>query len=997
MELLDGGSLKELLQREPLTWARAVEIALQIAQALTLAHARGIIHRDIKPGNIMFDLAGHAKLTDFGLAHLDDASSLTQMGTVIGTVFYLSPEQAAGRPVDGRSDLYALGAVLFEMLVGQPPFTGTSAVGIIQKHLTEAPRPIREFDADLPRSLERVVERLLDKEPDRRYDNAQQLIVALQAVLAQDEADAAPAVFEAENAIAATSTHDLTDALPLTGRDEEWELMERAFQRALAGAGQALILAGEAGAGKSRLLSEMLRAAARRGALYLSGACVYSDAPNPYAPLAEMLQSYIAGEGVQAAERLAPAERDRLDELLDDICPVLNVPRPSARDRGARSWLRESSPRDARAQVFEALLQFFLLAAQARPLVVAIDDLQWASPTTLQFFHYLARSVPDAQILLLACYRPEDVMAGPDGQIHPVREMLARLYRDHLADEVMVGPLSESAVALLSEHYLDIGLDPEVGQRLWQESEGNPLYLIELLSLLDEQGLLPALADGGDPAFDAITIPATVRDTIMRRVERLTPDDRDLLDWAAVSGPRIDVAAVAAAVGKSRLVIMRQLMSVERYHGLVRAEERAFIFAHTRIQQVLYEELPQLLSAEYHLALAEAIEARLGGESEGAVYELARHYVRGGEEVKGYHYLCEAARKAESAYAAAEAAQYWAQALDLAAAVGAMPTEEAEGWQHHGRLLLTMGRHDDAETSLRRALDLAVEVSDQGRQASVLLDLSTARGRVGDWDAAVKLGGQSEQMAAEIGDGLTRARALLTSGFFAFEHGQWEPAMQRLDEAARLAAEAGGDILQARAWGNMAILHSARGDLASAIALYEQANTAFEAYHDLLDQGRVLNNLGFAHQQNGEFDAALSCYRQALNLLARVGDVREQGLVHLHMAEVALRTEVLDDAREHCVQANRRFLRIGFEPGMADVDRVYAGIATHQKRWPVAEHYLREALAVYESYGDQLNIAETQEELGLLLEQVGEGARAAEALERSRSLYHVLRGDVEDA
>jgi tetratricopeptide (TPR) repeat protein len=159
-------------------------------------------------------------------------------------------------------------------------------------------------------------------------------------------------------------------------------------------------------------------------------------------------------------------------------------------------------------------------------------------------------------------------------------------------------------------------------------------------------------------------------------------------------------------------------------------------------------------------------------------------------------------------------------------------------------------------------------------------------------------------------------------------------------------------------------LHGARGETAAAVTLYEQAIIAFQRHQDLLDQGRVLNNLGFVQQQSGDLDVSLASYRRALELLTRVGDVREQGLVHLHMAEVALRMRSLDDAREHCMQANRRFVRIGFEPGLADVDRVYAGIASWQRRWPVAEHYLREALAVYETYGDQLNIAETQKSWG---------------------------------
>jgi serine/threonine-protein kinase len=127
MELVRGGSLKERLQRGPLEWHQAVRLAAQVAQALAHAHAAGVIHRDLKPGNIMLDDEGTARLMDFGLAHVSDVSAMTRTGTVMGTVYYLSPEQAVGKRVDARSDLYSLGAVLYEMVTGLPPFTGPSA------------------------------------------------------------------------------------------------------------------------------------------------------------------------------------------------------------------------------------------------------------------------------------------------------------------------------------------------------------------------------------------------------------------------------------------------------------------------------------------------------------------------------------------------------------------------------------------------------------------------------------------------------------------------------------------------------------------------------------------------------------------------------------------------------------------------------------------------------------------------------------------------------
>jgi tetratricopeptide (TPR) repeat protein len=204
-------------------------------------------------------------------------------------------------------------------------------------------------------------------------------------------------------------------------------------------------------------------------------------------------------------------------------------------------------------------------------------------------------------------------------------------------------------------------------------------------------------------------------------------------------------------------------------------------------------------------------------------------------------------------------------------------------------------------------------------------------------------------------------------------------------------------MLRARILGNAGILCDARGERHRAVELYRQSIDIARAHDQPRDLGRALNNMGYAHQRLSEHDEALRCYEEALVALDRAGDVREQGTAHLHMAEIGLALGDVAMAREHCVQATRRYSRLGFDLGIADVDRVYAGIARKEGRWRVAERYLREALVVYGEHGDQLNIAETHEELGRLLEEVGEAGQAEEELLQSRTLFDMLRGsDVAD-
>src|SRR4051794_25789344 len=192
MEHLEGRTLKQIVVDEaPLDPIRAIDLAVQILRAARFAHKRGVIHRDLKPHNVIVDPEGRAKVTDFGIARAG-ASDMTQTGSIMGTAQYLSPEQAQGLPVDERADLYSVGVVLYEMLTGHVPFTGDSAVSIALKQVAEAPKPPRTLNPDVPPELEAVILRALEKDPARRFQDADEFITALDRVRGHLAMGAAP-------------------------------------------------------------------------------------------------------------------------------------------------------------------------------------------------------------------------------------------------------------------------------------------------------------------------------------------------------------------------------------------------------------------------------------------------------------------------------------------------------------------------------------------------------------------------------------------------------------------------------------------------------------------------------------------------------------------------------------------------------------------------------------------------------------------------------------
>src|SRR5947208_6481881 len=188
MEYLPGRTLKEVIREEaPLDQLRAIDYGIQILQAASFAHRRGVIHRDFKPHNVIVGADDRLKVTDFGIARAG-ASEMTETGSIMGTAQYISPEQAQGHRVEASSDLYSIGIVLYEMLTGRVPFEGESAVAIALKHVSEQPAPIRSVRLDVHPVLEAAVMRALAKDPNQRYRNADEFIAALQAARAALEA-----------------------------------------------------------------------------------------------------------------------------------------------------------------------------------------------------------------------------------------------------------------------------------------------------------------------------------------------------------------------------------------------------------------------------------------------------------------------------------------------------------------------------------------------------------------------------------------------------------------------------------------------------------------------------------------------------------------------------------------------------------------------------------------------------------------------------------------
>lgn len=298
-----GGTLESLLEETEnhrLPLEQALRIADQVCQALEHAHGRGIIHRDLKPANVWLTDDGFAKLGDFGLAVTPDRSKLTREGWMLGTVAYMSPEQALGKPVDARSDLYSLGGMLYEMVTGRPPFVSDDAVAVISQHLNAQPVSPSRYNAEIPQALDALVLRLLAKDHTERPENADAVRRALKAI-------------PAETPAGVPATHPgAVDSLPggiFVGRKEEIEQLRAGLEDAIAGRGRLFMLVGEPGIGKTRTAEQLATYARLRQAQVLVGRCHEGEGAPAYWPWVQIIRSFVRERrSLDLASDMGPGE-----------------------------------------------------------------------------------------------------------------------------------------------------------------------------------------------------------------------------------------------------------------------------------------------------------------------------------------------------------------------------------------------------------------------------------------------------------------------------------------------------------------------------------------------------------------------------------------------------------------------------------------------------------------------------------------------------------------
>ena len=687
LEFMDGGSLEERLAGGALPVEEARRVFLGILGALRTAHERQVLHRDVKPANVLLGRDGAVKLTDFGLGRLLGDQHLSSQGAarLVGTPSYMAPEVISGAEATPASDLWGAGVVLYRMLAGRLPFEARTLPALFLALSEGTPTPLPE---GLPPDLASACMECLRHSPAQRPVSGAALLARLETGSTRTSTRglrAEPVVPEAPRRAA------------LVGRAQELARIDEALARLDAGQPAAILLPGGAGSGKTTLLREVVERGRARG--FACVEVVLTPAGGLQRPLLQSMRRVLGVEGdAQALSRVTDVRFGAAAPLLRDV--LASQAPPDLQNSERRVWALES-----------------LLAGLARegPVVLAVDDLHLADADDLRLLLDLRRHLADVPVLLAFALRTGD----PDASTE-TSPLLLRLQQEVAAQPGAVvlplGRLPDDAIYEIVQAQATGGpLEAGVADLLVRKADGNPLHALELFRHLTATGDV-APREGKlrfrEGWVDA-GLPPRLRDVMAARLGLLSDDDRGLLDIAAVDGVPIDGQALAGVLERPLLRVLQGLQRLSRQHGLVQPDREGFRFANALYRDVIYRDLAPDLRRELHRLLAEHLERRqdpAGVQPE----RLGSHWEEAGLPERAQAPLLRAAAEALSR-------QENLRATDLARRAGLGPDlsdhvlirSQADLVAGLSGACFDLGRHAVAESYVRALGDAARAVGDE--------------------------------------------------------------------------------------------------------------------------------------------------------------------------------------------------------------------------------------------------------------------------------------------
>ncbi len=552
------------------------------------------------------------------------------------------------------------------------------------------------------------------------------------------------------------------------GRQQELAQLGHYLKLAKKGKGSTIFVSGEAGTGKTRLISEFLDKAKTQRTIVLTGWCL-SNATVPYFPFFEAFNAHFSGK--PRPKQSAPEELEMTKWLMGPT-QAEKVGKPLA-----------ISPQVRKDQTFAAVAKTLSSISARKTIILFIDDLQWADSASLALIHYIARIVSSMRVLILATFRSEQIASIGEGRPHPLAETLRLMRREDLFQEIRLANLSETGVSELAKGMLDGDLQQQFSERLAKKSQGNPLFVVETLRMLHERNGLVRDRDRWRLTSNEIGIPVKIRDIVLQRLNVLSRNQRRVLEAASVIGEKFNVELLASLLNQDCLEIIEVLDLIQRDTSFVVCEEDVYRFDHSRSRDAIYDEISLGLKKWYHAKLAEKLE-RASEKGKPVLGEIAHHYEQAGNKEKASKYNLAAGQDALARWSNLEAIKHFSYVVQAVGEDSTRADEKLSALEGLGDSLYANSMFKEAARMFEELARLAKAEVVRLRAFRKAME---AVFQYGDSPYLMELVKKAEPYAAA--NRLEQARVLMSRGRGIGMQGKLLPALKDWEAALRVFEE----------------------------------------------------------------------------------------------------------------------------------------------------------------------------------------------------------------
>ncbi|MCX7745425.1 MAG: diguanylate cyclase [Clostridia bacterium] len=1031
MEYVQGKSLFDFIEEEEnISVSDSIDIILEICKALDIIHNANIIHRDLKPGNMIINCVEEnrnkkfmVKLIDFGLAQVREFN-VKDTGEIVGTLSYMSPEQSGAikRSVDQRSDLYSLGVIFYQLLTGELPFHADRINSIIYQHVAKLPEKLIKFNSSIPQILEKIVLKLLEKEPERRYQSAAGLISDLQKVKTGQE-NFVPGMDD--------KIIKLDYRTNLIGREEEFEVLKGILDQALTGKGKLCLISGEAGRGKTRLVEELRNYAFEKRATFIDGKCFSGKSKIPYGPFKDALNVYVRNFS-KYPESKRTKIKEKMRGFIDELGGVILKLNPVVEEvLGECPPLVELDIQKENQRFLTVVSQFFYnLGKIEKGIVIMLDDLQWSDEGSLDLLNELIKEISKYPVLIVGTYRDNELYED-----HGVSRFLNNMDPgDPVLKEIKLTSFDQKAMnkflsTLLFDNEANI---KEISEFILLKSKGNPFFAIEILrQLINDKAITRNCGkwQADKEIFNKLEISPTIVDILIKKISLLGEKEKNVLSYAAIIGRKFNIELLFSL---SELTMEDTVQGIDKAIQLQLLEEdllerRKISFAHDRIKEAFYKNISDEKKKYLHLKIASTIESIYSDEIDKVIFDLAYHYTEGDNKEKILQYAYPAAIKAKQNYANEEAIIYFKQVIEILEQNGLKGNDKwIECMENVGEICLIFAKTDEAIQTLNGLLPYLKE---KLKRANALKQISNAYYKKGDYEKCEKFGILGLELLGEkppvkkLQSLYTIAKEkMMRSWYNTLTAGnikdsdslEVEETKQTIWLYFVLCAAyslSGSEKfistvlrmvnLSERKIGKSKELGLSMMIYALYLAEIPKFSEALRFHKRALDIRKVLNdewgvaqsycNMGYYYKCKGEYRKSIDCFKENIKILTKIGDLGEIGAGISALAGAYINLSDYNQAKIENENYRDLTKKLKSSFGTVIVHMHEILFYTETGDFDEAERSGTEAHKLAEESGDMYLTCVIGTLLGRLYCETGEISKSIAYLEASRELYQKNR------